>query len=134
MRRTGVVMAAALMASGCGQGEARKEHALDIAARRHHFEPPATMSRAEFGGMVERRFHQMDRDGDGYIEASEWPRSPKRFQIDDANGDGKLSADEYGHAALARFDARDTNHDGTVTQPEWLAARQKYYAAHPAGR
>jgi hypothetical protein len=126
MRQAGlvVVLGAALLA-GCGRSEAKKERAYDAAAHAHHYEPPASLSRAEFGTEVVKRFHQLDRDGDGYLSPEEWPHSPERFRREDTNGDGKISADEFGQAALARFDARDTNHDGVVTAPEWYAWKAK---------
>ena len=127
---TGLTMVLALLAAGCNR-EAKKERQLDAAARRSHFEPPATMSRAEFGGMVERRFRALDRDGDGFVSATEYDRGPERFRRFDANGDGKISADEFSQAALRRFDRHDLNKDGTVTQTEWETARRG--AGHPAG-
>lgn len=120
----GTMVALALITAGCNRGEAKKEKLLDAAARRSHFEPPATMSRAEFGGMVERRFRALDRDGDGYLSPAEYDRGPERFRRFDADGDGKISADEFDRAALRRFDRHDLNKDGTVTQREWEAARQ----------
>ncbi len=48
----------------------------------------------------------------------------------DANGDHAISLAEFKSAALARFDAVDTNHDGTITKDELKAAR----TAHKAER
>lgn len=110
------------LVSGCNRSEARKERAFDAAAHAHHYEPPATLSRAEFGAQVVRRFRALDSNGDGYLSPLEWPGSPERFRAEDSDGDGRISADEFGRAALARFDARDSNRDGTVTEPEWRAA------------
>lgn len=42
----------------------------------------------------------------------------------DANGDHALTKAEFVNAALARFDAADTNKDGTVSVAEHQAARQ----------
>ena len=128
--QAGSMMVLALLASGCHRGESKKEKLLDAAARHSHFEPPATMSRAEFGGMVERRFRALDRDGDGYLSPGEYDRGPERFRRFDANGDGRVSADEFSQAALRRFDRHDLNHDGTVTQLEWEAAHR---GGHPDG-
>ena len=127
MRVSSMVMVA-LLATGCQREEAKKEKLLDAAARRSHFEPPATMSRAEFGGMVERRFRNLDRDGDGFLSPGEYDRGSERFRRFDADRDGKVSAEEYSDSAMRRFDAHDLNKDGTVTQLEWEAAR------HPPGR
>jgi Ca2+-binding EF-hand superfamily protein len=40
------------------------------------------------------------------------------FERADANGDGKLTKDEWTKRALERFDAIDTNRDGKVTRQE----------------
>jgi hypothetical protein len=42
----------------------------------------------------------------------------------DANHDGAISKDEFIDAALKRFDAQDTNHDGIVTAAERQAAHK----------
>ena len=40
----------------------------------------------------------------------------------DKNKDGKITPDEYEAPVLARFDALDTNHDGTLSATERQAA------------
>lgn len=47
------------------------------------------------------------------------------FKKMDANGDGKISADEHAAGAKAMFEAMDTNHDGKVTAEEMTAAHEK---------
>ena len=46
----------------------------------------------------------------------------------DANGDGTITRAEVVAQAQARFDAMDTNHDGTVTPEERAAARAAMWA------
>ena len=43
----------------------------------------------------------------------------------DKNKDGKVTADEYRAPMLVRFDALDTNHDGTISAAERQAAASK---------
>ena len=43
----------------------------------------------------------------------------------DKNKDGKVTADEYRAPVLVRFDALDTNHDGTLSAAERQAAAAK---------
>ena len=43
----------------------------------------------------------------------------------DKNKDGKVSVDEYRAPILSRFDAVDTNHDGTISPTERQAAQAK---------
>jgi Ca2+-binding EF-hand superfamily protein len=47
------------------------------------------------------------------------------FARADKNGDGKVSIAEALAGPLARFDAADTNHDGTLSPEERKAAREK---------
>lgn len=101
--------------------------------------PAATaraMHRAQF--MVLR----LDKAGNGYITRDEFvAAAQKRFARIDRNADGKLTPDEMSaprgrraHRGAApndaaraqfaqqRFDALDANHDGVVTQAEFVAA------------
>lgn len=51
----------------------------------------------------------------------------------DANGDGTVTRAEVIAQAQARFDAMDTNHDGTVTPEERSAARAAMWAKRGGG-
>ena len=46
------------------------------------------------------------------------------MRMADANKDGAVSKHEFLAAAASRFDASDSNHDGSVTPAERQAARQ----------
>jgi hypothetical protein len=52
----------------------------------------------------------------------------------DANGDGVVTKDEFVAGALARFDAGDTNHDGSLTPAERQAAHAAMKAQWQAKR
>ena len=84
------------------------------------FTPPTSISRADYGGRIERRFRKLDRNGDGKLETSELPqkRAQRMLRRMDKNGDGTVSATEWSDATLARFDKQDANHDGNLTSDE----------------
>jgi len=93
------------------------------------------------GKRIERRAEmlvtRLDNAGNGYVTQDEFIAAAKiRFAKLDKKGDGKLTPDEFalGHGdrsassagkpaqfAQKRFDALDTNHDGVVTQNEFVA-------------
>jgi Ca2+-binding EF-hand superfamily protein len=86
---------------------------------------------------------RLDKTGDGYITKEEFlAAATKRFARLDKDSNGKLTLDELsagrlGHAprpgsqraqfAQQRFDKLDANHDGVVTQDEYLAAATAMY-------
>lgn len=84
------------------------------------FTPPTSISRADYGGRIERRFRKLDRNGDGKLETSELPqkRAQRLLRRLDKNGDGTVSATEWSDGTLARFDKQDANHDGNLTSDE----------------
>jgi hypothetical protein len=43
---------------------------------------------------IAKRFHGMDRNGDGVVTRKEWRGNDRSFRIHDRNGDGVLSGDE----------------------------------------
>lgn len=84
------------------------------------------------------RFDAMDTNGDGFIDMAEVTAAQDaRFAEADANGDGALDAaemaafhearkaeraDRRGHRAAQRFEAVDTNKDGSISREEYDAA------------
>lgn len=50
-----------------------------------------------------------------------------RFNAMDTNHDGKLSQDEYVNAAMARLFAMDSDGDGTITRAELRAALREHF-------
>ena len=117
--RVGTVTAAALAMTaalaGCGNGKKAQAKADAQAA---NFVPPSVLSRLDYGGVVERRFRALDRNGDDYITPDELPTRDSKLMALDRDGDGRISATEWNEGMLARFDRMDGNHDGSVTSTE----------------
>ena len=73
------------------------------------------------------RFDQLDRDNDGYLSFSEWPRDRQVFYRLDRDDDGRLSrselADRAGNGSRLSWDQRftemDVNRDGRLSRSEW---------------
>jgi Ca2+-binding EF-hand superfamily protein len=89
------------------------------------------------------RFRDLDRNGNGMIERSEWRGSPRSFQIHDWNGDGVLSGDEvrvganppsesveaedYNMSTNDRFAYLDVNNNGYIDRNEWDGSLDTFY-------
>ena len=84
------------------------------------FTPPTSISRADYGGKVERRFRKLDKNGDDKLERSELPgkRADKLLRKADKNGDGVIDASEWSAEMIRKFDKQDANHDGNLTSDE----------------
>ena len=90
------------------------------------------MPNQHYGRMDEMMFSKLDTNGDGVISREEFNAyNDKHFKELDTNKDGKLTLDELQggysqHTAHAdgrthldeRFDAADTNHDGSLDREE----------------
>ena len=121
-------LAAALAA--CGNAD-EKQAAADQRAAAAGFTPPQVTTRTDWGGRMERRFRELDRNGDDRLSREEWPRADSRLAGYDGNRDGDVSLEEYNEGAIARFDRMDLNRDGTVTSEEQETSRN---GAAPAAR
>ncbi|WP_174293442.1 hypothetical protein [Sphingomonas bacterium] len=113
--RAAIALAALVAVGGCGSA---KKAQAKADARAAGFVPPSVMSRLDYGGVVERRFRALDRNGDDYITPDELPTKDSKLMDLDRNRDGKISASEWSEGMLARFDRMDRNHDGSVTSTE----------------
>jgi hypothetical protein len=118
------VLIAALAVTACGPSKEDKKAAAD--ARAKSFTPPSVTSRVDFGGMMDRRFRSLDRDGNDVIDQAEMPSQDSRLHELDRNRDGRVTASEFNEGMLARFDRMDLNRDGTVTSEE-----RETYRARP---
>ena len=123
MRTAAAALLVATSLAACHGAEKAQDKADANAAG---FVPPSELSRLDYGGIVERRFHALDRNGDQKIEPDELPRSDSRLMALDLDKDGSISAVEWSEGMIGRFDKIDANHDGTVTTEERQTARGRH--------
>lgn len=87
------------------------------------------VTRDEFMAARAARFAKVDRDGDGFLGDADLPRfvrsNPGMLQKvhalqqpSDADGDGRISRDEFEQAGATLFARADANHDGCVDAGE----------------
>ena len=77
----------------------------------------------------EDRFDDLDANGNGRIERSEWHASRDTFTWLDRNGDGVLSRQEMVGEDAAQadlFGGLDANKDGAITNDEWQWSRRSF--------
>ncbi len=65
-----------------------------------------------------RRFHALDVNGNGVLDAAEFPAGTDRLE-------GGLDGQAYQDAALARFEAVDGDRDGRISAAEIRAFRSR---------
>ena len=107
---------APLLLAGCS------DHSDENAAG---FKPPVNILRTDLVAGSDRRFERFDRDLNGTLELREVAQRPDLIKRYDANNDGVLTRDEFKTGQLKRFDQADVNRDGTLTNPERDATRNK---------
>lgn len=91
------------------------------------------VTKAEY---LKSQFDRMDRNKDGVIDEKDFAEMPagmadrmkERVMRADANGDGKVTPEEYAQSAGRLFDRFDTNGDGVITKDEAEAAVAKMRA------
>lgn len=83
---------------------------------------------------MEAEFTKLDTNKDGQLSKAEFmaaaPQAPTTapngadvLAVLDKNKDGKVALEEYRAPIIGRFDAIDTNHDGTISEAERKAAQ-----------
>jgi Ca2+-binding EF-hand superfamily protein len=78
------------------------------------------------------RFDRLDRNNDGYVSLSEWPRDRQTFDLLDRNDDGRLSQSELADRTARReirderFAEMDTNRDGRLSRSEWTRGEDSF--------
>jgi Ca2+-binding EF-hand superfamily protein len=97
-------------------------------------------AKGEMGGKFLKRF---DKDSDGKISATEWPKDGRlKFEKVDANSDGFVTAEEMTEAHKSRdgkmgghkgdpkdrFAKLDADKDGKLSSSEWSAMGDKMFA------
>ncbi len=121
MRGTIAAMALGVMLAGCSKTDVAGTNATTpVANAAATFTPPTSISRADYGGRIERRFQKLDKNKDGKLTADELPgnRGPRMLKRMDTNGDGSIDATEWSTGMLARFDKQDVNKDGNLSSDE----------------
>lgn len=99
-----------------------------------------SVTKAEFASYRDANFGKLDRNSDGVVSPTDFPRLAKRkpealarlTQVlgnADSNGDGAISRSELAQAPPVMFDRADANRDGRVTKAEYDAARAQMRAA-----
>ena len=123
MRTRGIIVASAIGLALTGRGVQKKQAQARADARAADFVPPSITTRLDYGSLVERRFRQLDRNGDDYLIPDELPTKDSRLMALDHNGDGKISEIEWSDGMLNRFDRMDANKDGQIDPAERFMAR-----------
>ena len=93
------------------------------------------VTREEFITTRAEHFTKLDRNSDGYIDSNDVPErlAKRRAQNGggdilakqfDADGDGKVSKEEFVNGPTSAFDRADTNKDNVLDTKELAAAKQ----------
>jgi Ca2+-binding EF-hand superfamily protein len=95
-----------------------------------------TVTREEFVAARADNFTKLDRNSDGYIDSNDVPKrlAKRRAQNGgggdllagqfDADGDGKVSKEEFVNGPTLAFDRADTNKDNVLDAQELAAAKE----------
>lgn len=99
-----------------------------------------SVTREEFRAARTQQFAKLDRNSDGYLDSSDVPkRLAKRRQQNgggdsmigqfDADGDGKVTREEFIHGPTSMFDRADTDKNDVLDPKELAAAKAAAKAA-----
>jgi Ca2+-binding EF-hand superfamily protein len=94
-----------------------------------------SVTREEFSAARTGQFAKLDRNSDGYIDSNDVPKrlAARRQQKGggdfmvgqfDADGDGKVSKEEFVNGPTLAFDRADTNKDNVLDAKELVAAKE----------
>lgn len=94
------------------------------------------VTREEFIAARADHFTKLDRNSDGYVDSNDVPKRRKRsgggdFLVGqfDADGDRKVSKEEFVNGPTTLFDRADTNKDNVLDAEELAAAKEAAKAA-----
>jgi len=128
------VFAVTAMAGDRHRGSRAMAHLSEIDAN-----ADGMLTQAEIDTFRATRAAEMDTNGDGAVSfeeanarhaAKREQRARARFDRQDQNGDGVLSADEIGNRAAKMFERLDTNSDGIVDAEELASRRGHHRRGH----
>jgi Ca2+-binding EF-hand superfamily protein len=137
MSRTLVSAALLILLSAPAMAQMRGEGIFERADTNHD----GTVTREEYVAARAEQFAKLDRNSDGYIDNSDVPKrlAARRQQKGggdflvgqfDANGDGKVSKDEFVQGPTLAFDRADSDKNNVLDAKELAAAKE---AAKSAG-
>jgi Ca2+-binding EF-hand superfamily protein len=130
MSRTFVSAALLILLSTPAMAQMRGEGIFD----RADANKDGSVTREEFIAARAGQFAKLDRNSDGYIDSNDVPKrlAARRKQQGggdfmvgqfDANGDGKVSKEEFVNGPTLAFDRADTNKDNVIDAKELAAAK-----------
>lgn len=136
MSRMFVSAALLILLSAPAMAQMRSEGVLE----RADANKDGTVTREEFIAARAEHFAKLDRNSDGYIDSNDVPeRLAKRraqngggdFLVGqfDADGDAKVSKEEFVNGPTLAFDRADTNKDNVLDAKELAAAKEAAKAA-----
>ncbi|GFE84741.1 hypothetical protein GCM10011487_67410 [Steroidobacter agaridevorans] len=136
MSRTFVSAALLILLSTPALAQVRGEGVFE----RSDVDKDGNVTREEFIAARGDHFAKLDRNSDGYIDSSDVPeRLAKRRQLKggndamgaqfDADGDKKVSKEEFVNGPTKLFDRADANKDNVLDSTELAAAKEAAKAA-----
>ena len=136
MSRTFISAALLVLLSAPAMSQMRGEGVFE----RSDVNKDGTVTREEFIAARAEHFSKLDRNSDSYIDSNDVPkRLAKRraqngggdflTQQFDADGDAKVSKDEFVNGPTLAFDRADTNKDNVLDAKELAAAKEAAKAA-----
>ena len=131
MSRTFVSAALLILLSAPAMAQMRGEGVFE----RADVNKDDAVTREEFITARAEHFTKLDRNSDGYIDSNDVPErlAKRRAQNGggdilakqfDADGDGKVSKEEFVNGPTSAFDRADTNKDNVLDTKELAAAKQ----------
>ena len=113
---------------------------VDTARRRNNDEDYTPSNRVAFDDWTRAGFGRLDANGDGRISRDEWHYDMQSFRRADWNGDDVLTRTEFLNAAgnsptreADEFNSLDVNRDRRITRDEWRGSRGSFNRADRNG-